>query len=76
MEHLEESKLGIGSTLFNNFAISYIAIAVSSPASKDGTVLFSGFDKIDIIFVAAYLRWSFKVTLGNGISYGKNSIVL
>ena len=75
MEYLEELKSGIGSTLFNNFAISYIAVAVSS-ASKDGTVLFSRFNKIDIIFVAAYLRWSFKVTLGNGISYGKNSIVL
>ena len=52
----DAENLGIGSSLFNNLAISYIALFILSPACSEGIVDEGGFDNIEMMSVAAYCK--------------------
>ena len=56
-------------------AISIIAFRTGSPAFKVGTVGAGGDANILTISSAACMSWSFRVTLGNATSWGKNVTV-
>ena len=46
-------RLGMSSLRFNNFDISKIEFLTSSPAFSDATVVGGGFDRMDMMSVAA-----------------------
>ena len=71
------SMIGSGSVsiLCSCFANFNRAFRVGSPASKVGTFLDGFWVRIVIMSVAAWMRKSFSVILGNCIWWGKNSTV-
>ena len=67
--------IGMISVLFSNIAISIIALNRSSSAYRDGIVSLGGFDRIEIISVAAWCIKSANWIDGHSMVCGKNSIV-